>query len=203
MHQPLQFVPVNNQLRRQIVVIERAFSEKEMDLIERNLTGISLEDAKVGPQPEEGINHNVRDSRVAWIAHEPGGAPESAWLYLALMEHVQAANVHFGLDIWGFAEHLQYSEYAAGGRYCWHMDCGVSPDEKPRPPRKVSFTLQISRPAEYEGGDLEFLLADRFRASRERGAMIIFPSYFPHRVNTVTSGLRKSLVGWVCGPEFR
>jgi PKHD-type hydroxylase len=40
-------------------------------------------------------------------------------------------------------------------------------------------------------------------APRERGAVIIFPSYVLHRVTRVTRGVRKSLVVWVTGPNFR
>lgn len=201
-HQALQFAPVNTQPREQLVVIEHAFEEQEMNLIEKNLSGIELEVARVGSASGDGdFDFSTRDSRIAWIAHTPQTSRDSAWLYMSLMERIQTANLRMGLDIWGFAEHLQYSEYGEGGRYGWHMDYGAN--EKPRPPRKLSFTLQISHAEDYEGGDLEFLLTEKFPASRKRGAMIVFPSYLPHQVTTVTRGLRKSLVGWVCGPDLR
>ena len=41
------------------------------------------------------------------------------------------------------------------------------------------------------------------RAEKARGTLIAFPSYVLHRVAPVTSGIRKSLVIWVAGPEFR
>lgn len=203
MHSPLHFVPVNTSLRRQIVVIDRAFSTDEMDRVDRGVRGLELEEARVGPEPEAGVMHDRRYSRIAWLAHEPENA-ESAWLYGKCMALVHRANVHFGLDIWGFAEPLQYAEYPPGGRYCWHMDCGISDTEAPRPPRKVSFTLQLSHAEEYRGGELEFLIEHRFpKATRDRGTMIVFPSYMAHRVEPVTDGTRRSLVGWVCGQEYR
>lgn len=199
-HQPLHFAPAN-QLRLPMVVIEQAFTEPELASMDANFRRLRLEEAKVGPQPAAGVYHDQRNSRIAWIAHN--ATPESRALYLKLMTLVNKANVYLGLDIWGFAECLQYSEYPEGGRFCWHMDNGVAPTEDPRPPRKISFTLQLSRPGEYEGGDLEFLTSERLVTSRNRGAMIVFPSYWPHRVDTVTRGLRRSLAGWVCGPDFR
>ena len=42
-----------------------------------------------------------------------------------------------------------------------------------------------------------------FFAPKQRGTVIMFDSRTPHRVRKVKSGLRKSLVGWVCGPRFR
>jgi hypothetical protein len=38
---------------------------------------------------------------------------------------------------------------------------------------------------------------------RTRGAIIAFPSFFPHRVTPIISGTRKALVVWATGPEFR
>lgn len=199
MHAALQFVPVNAMRRQEVVVLTDVLTEEELARLDAGLAPLVLEDARVGPDHENGVDYDVRDSRVAWLAH---GEP-SAWLYLAMMRGVQRANLFMGLDVWGFAEPFQYSEYGPGAHYCWHKDSGISQDEAPRPPRKISFTLQLSRPDEYSGGELEFLLDTRFTASRGRGDMILFPSHCPHRVNFVDAGLRRSLVGWACGPEFR
>ena len=38
---------------------------------------------------------------------------------------------------------------------------------------------------------------------RQKGTIIIFPSFIRHRVTPVTKGVRKSLVVWVDGPRFR
>jgi len=40
-------------------------------------------------------------------------------------------------------------------------------------------------------------------APRQRGTIILFDSRTQHRVQKVTSGVRKSLVGWTVGPRFR
>jgi PKHD-type hydroxylase len=40
-------------------------------------------------------------------------------------------------------------------------------------------------------------------APREKGTVIMFPSYLLHRVTPVTKGVRKSLVLWVGGTTFR
>jgi PKHD-type hydroxylase len=37
----------------------------------------------------------------------------------------------------------------------------------------------------------------------KKGTVIAFPSFIPHRVTELTSGVRKSLVGWIEGPKFR
>lgn len=197
MHQPLIFVPVNTQRDSELFVIKNAFSDSELDHMQRSFDAMTLEEARIGPGG--GFEYDLRRSRIAWVAHEPE-YPESVALYMKLMDLVHRANLEFGLEVWGFAEHLQYSEYGPGDNYCWHRDYGPAPENAPRPPRKISFTVQLSRSDEYEGGNLQFLAEGQFiDGLRDRGTFIAFPSYVTHRVEPVVSGLRRSLVGWVCG----
>ena len=71
--------------------------------------------------------------------------------------------------------------------------------------RKLSFSLQLSNENEYTGGEIEFkdVMGNTFFAPKNRGCLIIFDSRTEHRVCTVESGNRKSLVGWVKGPRWR
>jgi PKHD-type hydroxylase len=41
------------------------------------------------------------------------------------------------------------------------------------------------------------------KAPKEKGAVVMFPSYLMHRITPVTKGVRKSLVLWVGGNTFR
>ena len=82
--------------------------------------------------------------------------------------------------------------------YTWHTD-SISGDSV----RKLSFTIQLTNPTEYAGGDLEFMPAITDKKIREQGTMTIFPSYMVHRVAPVTSGVRHTIVGWIYGPDFR
>jgi PKHD-type hydroxylase len=82
--------------------------------------------------------------------------------------------------------------------YTWHTDA-LSGDSV----RKLSFTIQLTDPAEYDGGDLEFMPAVTDKKIREQGTMTIFPSYTVHRVAPVTRGVRHTIVGWIYGPDFR
>ena len=77
--------------------------------------------------------------------------------------------------------------------------CCADEEWTPHPPPKVrilSFTVQLSDPAEYEGGELQIGLQNM---TRTRGSAVVFPSYQLHRVSPVTEGRRASLVGWVMG----
>ena len=77
--------------------------------------------------------------------------------------------------------------------------------------RKLSMTVSLTDPDEYEGGDLEFYFRNTDKGSqpriceeiRKKGSVIIFPSFVWHRVKPVTKGIRHSLVCWNLGYSFR
>jgi PKHD-type hydroxylase len=74
--------------------------------------------------------------------------------------------------------------------------------------RKLSFSIQLSDPASYEGGDLEFNTgepwSDEYRLQiRNQGTLISWPGFVLHGVTPVTRGVRRSLVGFCVGPDFQ
>ncbi len=70
--------------------------------------------------------------------------------------------------------------------------------------RKISFSILLNDPSEFEGGKLLFHISkDPVEAQLEKkGDMVLFPSFIPHSVTPVTKGVRKALVGWICGPNL-
>jgi len=82
--------------------------------------------------------------------------------------------------------------------YVWHTDT-ISGDMV----RKLSFSIQLTDPLDYEGGDLEFMPEIKDNKIKLQGHMTIFPSFLTHRVSPVTKGTRHAIVGWIYGPEFR
>ena len=81
------------------------------------------------------------------------------------------------------------------------MDSDVTMAHEP-PVRKISMTLLLNHPSEFEGGDLELMTPGRFKKI-EQGHAIAFASFINHRVNKVTRGVRQSLVVWFGGTPFR
>ena len=119
-------------------------------------------------------------------------------------------------------ETVQYTQYNEGEYYKWHSDCSLASYYKPQNVgsinrdqdfvnengeliRKLSFVLQISNPDDYEGGNLQIMQENgkSYIAPRQRGTLIFFDSRSQHRVQRVTSGVRKSIVGWVVGPRWK
>lgn len=111
----------------------------------------------------------------------------------------QVNEQYFRFDLSGIWDHDQPTivRYEPGqGHYHWHSDCA-----EPSPLRKLSFSVLLSDPDSFAGGDLEVRGFDP--APRVRGTLFLFPSFMWHRVTPVTSGSRDVLVGWVLGPTFR
>lgn len=179
--------------------------EEELAVIEKYLNDRSLEE---GTLVESGNNksrtsEDIRITSVSMI----NVAPENKYLFDRLLQLTDFINSQFyNYDLLGF-DHLQYTVYdKVGSHYAYHMDMIM--DEKItgvlQLPRKLSFSLILSNPDEFEGGEFEFLTgAESIKAEQKRGRVIAFPSYLLHRVTPVTKGVRKSLVFWVCGPKFR
>lgn len=178
------------------VVWENAFSTAELQTIESY--GDSLAQQKADLSGKRADYDAIRVTRVAWIERKA----ETAWLYGRLEEMVLRLNEqYFKYELYGLAESFQYTVYhgSEGGYFDWHKDHGNAHEE----PRKISLSLQLSEGDAYEGCDLELHGADVQVAPRTRGTMIAFPSYMLHRVTPIVSGIRKSLVIWAAGPEFR
>ncbi len=172
--------------------IAQAFSEAECERIIALGRAIGTATGTVDNSSSGG---KIRESRVAWIENRP----ESDWIFAKLGELAQQVNrERYHLDLTGFTESLQYTEYPPDGHYNWHQDFASGTFSI----RKLSQVVLLSDPADFEGGALEFF-NDKGCYPNLRGTVVMFPSFEFHRVVPVTLGLRCSLVSWVSGPPFR
>jgi len=93
-------------------------------------------------------------------------------------------------------------KFQNGQGYCFHRDIN-----KYRPYCKLAASVQLSRSEEYSGGDLIFFENEDPRShntiKKERGAITVFPSFCVHKVSTVTTGIRYSMILFFYGPPFR
>lgn len=136
-----------------------------------------------------------RVSHIAWIEPEPA----HHWLFHKVGVLFTQANRRFGFDLVGMVDALQYTEYGPGEHFDWHMDIGRDQTSL----RKLSLTIQLTAPEDYDGGALEFVGLGAREESRARGSVTFFPSFMGHRVTPVTRGRRCSLVAWASGMPFR
>lgn len=113
----------------------------------------------------------------------------------------------FGFEIFPYANDLQFTEYKSnnGGKYDWHHDVWW---DNPAPhDRKLSIVVQLSPPESYQGGQFELrepgANLSNLANFTPQGSVIVFPSFFTHRVTPITYGTRYSLVSWIEGPKFK
>ncbi len=139
----------------------------------------------------------LRKSAVMFIEN----TQENDWIYQKLAGlAMNCNNERYWFDLLGFHQELQLTRYAEGDFFDWHLDFGAGDISA----RKLSMTIQLSDPDTYEGGDLQFMINQNIvTAPREKGTIVIFPSFIMHRVTPITKGIRQSIVGWVSGPPYR
>jgi len=94
-----------------------------------------------------------------------------------------------------------FNRYETGMNYGRHVDeplmsvAGASP---PQMRSDISFTLFLSDPTVYEGGELIIGSGGVEQSFKlPTGALIAYPSSTIHRVMPLTSGVRLAAIGWV------
>lgn len=208
--------------------MERHSKMDAMPLKEKTIQEIALEKNVSAADAEKMIY--VRDSEVAWLNEK--------WIFDLITPYIHSANTladwKFDIDD---SEYFQFTVYKPGGFYGWHVDGrsdhtgklkrfipGITPlDKKGKPPlthtrnpnhvgkiRKLSMTLNLNEPGDYDGGLLNFDFGShapvRYHECKEitpQGSLVVFPSFIYHQVTPVTRGTRYSLVLWTLGHPFK
>lgn len=142
------------------------------------------------------VEKSIRSSKIVWKGiMTPIGT--------IIQAYINAANHHAGwnYDLTSMNE-VQISRYSSETKdfYDWH------PDAKPPEngvQRKLSCSILLNDPSEFEGGALEMQDADESNLLKSKGTIVVFPSFMLHRVTPVTKGVRYSAVSWMSGPAFR
>ena len=200
----LKFPETYNQ-PTEIVEHPKFLSLQEISQLSQQLKNIPYEEGIV-----IGNKDKVRKSQIKWLDFNKN----FEWLYYKTLDQIHLYNsLYWNFKLGEFKEPFQYTEYNSlyQGKYDWHLDLGQGKTSL----RKISLTIQLSSPKEYEGGSLQ--LFDRglnkgkynndefpvLDIQKGLGNATFFPSFFPHRVTPVTKGIRRSLVLWVGGFTFK
>ena len=170
-----------------------------------------------GYDPEKVSEDDIKDvskkrkSNIVWM--------NDRWIYNEIHPYIHTANKNAGWNFqWDFSESCQFTKYKLDQFYDWHCDSWSKPYNRPEEPdrhgkiRKLSVTISLSDENDYEGGDFEFDFRNDDKGSnhpqlckeiRQKGSVVVFPSFVWHRVKPVTSGTRYSLVIWNLGWPFK
>lgn len=120
-----------------------------------------------------------------------------------LETYISKANKYFKFNL-NYITDLAYIETHEGPNPLdWHSDIGR---DYPHNQRKLSFSLIMNDPKEYEGGILEINNGTgngNLIPPNNIGSLIFFPSFMVHRVTAVTKGIRKCIVGFIGGEPYK
>lgn len=226
-------------LKNYMYTAPSVFTAQEIAEIHKIAKSIPVDTARTGhnntdPDFDESLyqqNTSIRQGEVKWFSPPQFPMPQN--IVDKINEQVQNA-----MDVceWPFAldwiENFQYTIYNAredaltGDFYTWHTDHGGETNYCDRgfpSHRKISMTIQLSDPDDYEGGKFQWLEPnsqfDRMQRGKTKidvdtsirtlpfscqalGSMCLFPSFLYHQVTPVTRGTRVSIVGWYNGPPW-
>ena len=181
------------------------------------ITGFDVDEKTISNLTKEEKKNiqKKRKSDIVWL--------NDNWIYKEIQPFISAANklADWNFD-WDYSENCQFTKYSVGQYYGWHCDSFPKPYNKSNDInlhgkiRKLSVTISLTDPDEYEGGNLEFDFRNQVdwetnkkqgikecTEIRPKGSIIVFPSFVWHRVTPVTRGTRYSLVIWSLGKPFR
>ena len=165
-------------------------SGNDLQELDRLLTNGSFVDglSSVGTRGQE-IKSNLQLD-----AQDPNGP-----LANQLVQRVLAENPEFGAYAMPFKiSPVTFSRYESGMKYGDHTDKPVNWSRHGVIRSDLSFTIFLSPPDEYEGGELVAdVLGSEEQVKFDRGDMVIYPSGLRHRVNEVTGGCRRVALGWL------
>jgi len=190
-----------------VLSVDNIFTKEELDKINSQLSSVNTTAAIAGwgssITTDEEMNaavlhsHQARKSNVYWLDNS-----EYDWIYDKLQIAINHVNLTNFNKVLYSIESLQYTEYDSkyNGFYSSHADAY---EDNPPLNRSLSFSLQISKPEDYTGGDVKIYYQDKiFTANKAYGTVTFFDSKLLHEVTPVVSGFRKSLVGWIIGPRI-
>lgn len=171
----------------------KVIPESTIDELRKILDSKPLHAAQVG---DAETKFATRRSQIYWLPK----TDEFVEIYKTFQELISKCNEEFyKFKLTEIVEQIQYTVYNSEdeGHYDWHMDMGPG-----KAKRKLSIVCQLSDPSEYEGGELQINTGIISVAEKDKGTLVMFPSYLMHRVTPVTKGTRRSLVLWIEGPAF-
>jgi PKHD-type hydroxylase len=203
------------------VTISGAITKQNCNKILKHIKSLNIKPQKAllrneANKPRKVAHLKIRDTENLVFA--------TKWVYDLINPIINNINKQYWNFQYDWNESIQYLHYKKGGHFTWHADQGLHPyDSKTMNShinydgkiRKLSASIQLSDPKNYEGGTLEIespwtdnctkhkIIKLNKPEHLKQGTVIIFPSYVNHRVIPVTKGKRDVLVCWFLGDRYK
>jgi len=168
-----------------VYVIENVLSEEEVGQVLEDVAGAQMQDGKrtahgMARRVKKNLQLTAREAPelIRKLARKIGSNPH--FRFLAMPRNIGAVTI---------------SRYLEGMEYGTHTDAAVMAGGLRA---DLSFTLFLTDPASYEGGELavETPVGER-RVKLNPGSMVLYATGSLHRVLPVVRGERIAVVGWV------
>lgn len=173
-----------------ILTISQTLPEQELEAIRKDLTLVVWRDGSDTAGP---VARAVKQNEQADLSSRAGARIREA-LFERISQHPVLA---------AFARPAKFSRFLIsrtrkGGGYGLHVDNPFMQAGTELIRTDLSFTLFLSAPGAYEGGELAIEAAGlTHKVKGEAGDLVVYPSTSLHQVETVTSGERIVCVGWI------
>jgi|TARA_R100000093_G_C1943009_1_gene72999 predicted 2-oxoglutarate/Fe(II)-dependent dioxygenase YbiX len=112
---------------------------------------------------------------------------------------------HFGYDLFNISDQMGthynvYDSKLGAQAYDWHIDRSLFPNSD----MKLTVVINLSEKS-FEGGDLFIQQTEVMGIPelKQIGTVIAFPPSVRHKVTPITKGVRKNLVLFFMGPNFK
>jgi PKHD-type hydroxylase len=165
-------------------VIRNVLDDKKLTVVDDALTTAHFID---GRKTAQGMAKNVKNN----LQLDNATHPE---LIKLLREAVVNNPVFRSLTLPVKMTPLLVARYEPGMEYGFHSDNAIISSVR----TDVSFTLFLSEPASYQGGELAMRTSmGEVKVKLAAGDLVVYPTGGIHRVAPVTEGARMVAVGWI------
>ena len=169
-----------------ILTLANILNEDELSRLHTHLEKLDWRD---GARTAGGRARAVKQNQQADLSSKPGQG-----LHDFLAEAIKTSSVLQTAARPKKWSRLLVSRTQDNGGYGNHVDNALMNDLR----TDLSFTLFLSDPGDYDGGELVIDLAGGEQSVKPAaGDMVLYPSGAIHRVEPVTRGVRLAVVGWI------
>lgn len=185
-------------MQHPIVFLDKFLDSDLCDFIVKQGKKLNVEQGTVYEpgSDKESMNETIRKAQTAFFE-------KGHWVESIIQSALQSVNQTTWQARLTSSEPVQFGVYGQGEFYGEHKDIDLSTPIN----RKLSITVQLTDPNYYKGGDFVLwgLTGKELRNDewRNKGSILVFPSFLKHKVEKVTKGTRMSLVQWYAGPEWQ
>lgn len=164
------------------------------DILKPPVVDVLLEAAREGKFWVDGKATAEGRARLVKNNEQAGPTPEAKAILETAERSILANELFCSAAQPACLARLLLSRYRDGMSYGSHVDAPYIDSVR----TDLSFTLFLSAPGDYDGGELVVEEAGAEHAIKlPAGALVLYPATSLHRVATVTRGERIAVVGWV------